>query len=309
MIETSKLKGSYATIFTPFIDADTIDEPELRKEIEFLCSTGITGLFPLASTSEFPYLSCAAKEQYLSAVAQTNRGRKLLLAGCCGVNYGESMRLLSFAGKYGYDAAIICPPYYFTHTGDELYRYYKKLADNPYGVKLIMYNIPAFTSEIPVSVAARLMTEPNIIGIKDSSGNMRRISALANQRELSGHADFLIFCGNDDIVLPAMVAGADGCVSAMTCLAPEVVTMLLCAYNSGNMPLASDIQSSYVELVRLAETLPFPAGYKLIAKARGMNTGYEHTLCEPEALDEARAKIRGVLESVLRSYGDQNAVL
>lgn len=308
-MDTYKLRGCYATIVTPFLQGNEIDEPELKKEIDFLCETNITGLFPLASTSEFPFLSYESKRQYLRAVAQANRGRKAMLAGCCGVNDTETMSLLELAAQYGYDAAVVCPPYYFSQSADALYRYYMAIAQNPYNVKIILYNIPAFTAEIPVELVARLMRNPNIIGIKDSSGNMRRISNIADYRRIHNRPDFLIYLGNDDILLPGITAGSDGSLSAICCVLPEVVAHLYESYDRGDMEGAQTAQRSIVELTRLAESLPFPAGYKMIAKARGMNVGVEHTFCDPAAAETVNNRIKEIVERITEAYNCQGAVM
>lgn len=308
MFDINKIKGSFATIITPFTEGNNgIDEAELKKEIEFLCSTDISGLFPLASTSEYPFMSYETKKQYLKAVSEANNGRKAMLAGCCGVNYTESLQLLALAKEYGYDAAVICPPYYFQQSPDEEYRYYTKLADNPYGVKIIMYNIPCFTSEIPVETVAELMKNPNIVGIKDSSGNMRRIRNMADLK--GDRKDFVIYCGNDDIILPALVAGAEGSLTGMGCLLPEVISTIFKGYWSGDMETAQKAQACFLSLCRVADGIPFPAGYKIMAELRGMNAGYIHQFCDPEKAAKVRTDEKPLLDKILADYNCADAVM
>lgn len=303
MFDYSRLKGCFATLITPFNErSNTVNKAAYTKQVEFLCESEITGLFPLATFSEFPFMQYEEKKRVLELTALINRGRKLLLAGCCGVNEAETLQLLKLASEYGYDAAVVCPPYYFKYNGDELYEYYTRIAANPYGMKIIMYNIPAFTSELPVSTIGRLLENPQIIGVKDSSGNARRMSAVTDLKTRAGR-EFIIFCGSDDILLPAFVAGCEGSLSAMSCILPEAVSALYKAYRAKDMERATEIQRSFVGLVHRAESVAFPTGYMAIAEARGIDAGYSHQYPDMKALEELRRWIEPELDNVLSLCG------
>jgi len=301
MFDINKIKGAFATIITPFTNEDNnVNYPELEKEIEFLCNSPITGLFPLASTSEFPFMSFETKKQYLKTVAEANKGRKAMLAGCCGIDFTETMKLLELASEYGYDAAVVCPPYYFPQSGDEEFRYYTQLADNPYGMKIIMYNIHFFTSEIPLTTVARLIQNPNIVGIKDSSGNMKRIRhtvEYASERD-----DFVVYCGTDEIILPALVSGAQGSMTALGALLPEVVMEIYKGFNAGDLKMAKLAQDSFIKLCRAADTLPFPVGYKMIAQLRGMKIGHIQQFCATDAIQAAWTIEKEQMKKLLNDF-------
>lgn len=308
MFDYQRMKGSFATLLTPFLAGNEVDFEELRKETEFLCSSAITGLFPLATFSEFPFLQLETKREYLRLVAAVNAGRKVLLAGCCGVNETETLALMAMAAEYGYDAAVVCPPYYYTYNGDELVRYYNRVAANPYGMKVILYNIPCFTSEVPVPTVERLLDNPNIIGIKDSSGNVRRMANVVDLKRRRGR-EFIVYCGSDDILLPALIAGCEGSLSGMSCLLPETVTALYRHVYAGNWQEAQRVQMDFVDVVEKAETVSFPVGYKLIAKLRGMNLGVQHQLPDEAAVERLRTWMAPRVEALLQTYGGKDAVL
>ena len=304
MFDIERIKGPVATIITPFKkegNHNEIDEAALREEIRFLVKTDIAGLFPLATTSEFPFMSMETKEQYVKAVAEENQGKKALMVGCCGVNYTETMQLLEIAAKYKADAAVVCAPYYYAQTSDMLVRYYNAIAENPWGVKIVMYNIPSCTSEIPLDAVAKLIKNPNIVGIKDSSGNMQRIR---NTTFLKGdRKDFVIYCGNDDIILPALAAGAEGSMSVMSVLTPEVTPKIFEGFKNRDRDLAQKAQASYLELCyTAANSIPFPAGFKLVLKLRGFEPGYIHQFYDTSKEAEVSAKCKVLLDEVLKEF-------
>jgi len=301
MFDIEKIKGPIATIITPFKEnSNEIDEDALRKEIRFLAESDIAGLFPLATTSEFPYMSLETKEKYVKIVAEENKGRKALTVGCCGVNYTESMQLLEIAAKYNADAAVVCAPYYYAKNSDELVRYYTALAENPWGVKIIMYNIPDCTSEIPMDAVEKLVKNPNIVGIKDSSGNIRRIR---NTVDFKGdRKDFIVYVGNDDIILPALAAGCEGSMSVMSTVTPEIVAKIFAEFKAGNLAEADKHQSSYLALCRASAKLPFPVAFKMVAKARGMNAGYYHQMYDAELGKAVEAEMKGYTDKLAADY-------
>ncbi len=309
MRTSNEMKGAFATVFTPFKEGNHVDFDELKRDLEFVCESDITGLFPLASCGEFHFLQLEEKKEFLKVTAEVNNGRKAMIAGCCGVNYSETMDLIKTAAQYKYDAAIICPPYYFSPTEDSLIRYYEAVAANEYKMPIIIYNIPAFTTEVPLSVIDKLMDNKMVVGCKDSSGNARRIRTMAQFRKNHGRDDFNIYCGCDDILAPARVAGADGSCSAMAYLTPEIVARLHKSYNDGDLQDAIKCQDGIAELARLAETVAFPAGYKVIAKLRGMKMGYEHTFCNEEYLAKTTAKIDALLDENEKTLGVKKVIL
>ena len=301
--DINKLKGPFATLVTPFKEGNEIDEDALYKEADALCGTGITGIFPLATTGEFPFMSLETKRRCLEVCAKANGGRKAMIAGTCGVNYTESMELIKYASELGYDAAIACSPYYYTQSADELIKYYTALAANPYGMKILMYNIPFYTSEIPMPVVREMINNLNIIGIKDSSGNMRRMRQSVHYKDEAGRDDFIVYCGSDDIILAALAAGCEGSLSAMSVCTPELVVKIYENFKEGNMAKAQEYQDSFIDLCLLAGTMPFPAGYKYMTELRGLEHRFIHQFCDEEKGREVKAKQGKILDALCEKYG------
>lgn len=300
MCTIDKLKGAVATVITPFTEDGGISEAELRKEIRYLVSTKIRGLFPLASTGEYPFMSMAVKEQVIRITAEENHGVKTLICGACGENLTNAMALVALAHKYGYDAVVACPPYYYPQSQPEIYEFYTRLANNPYGMKVILYNVPFFTSEVSLDTVAKLVNNKNIVGIKDSSGNMKRIRHTVDLK--GDRKDFIVYSGTDDCLLPALVAGCEGSMTAMGCLLPEAIAEIYENFENGNLARAMEVQKSILPILRQADSLSFPLGYKLIAKLRGMDIGFVHQLCDPAAVAEVEKNEKTMLDGLLQMY-------
>ena len=307
--DIERIKGPIATMLTPFSkegDHNDIDEEALRAETRFLAESEIAGLFPLATTSEFPFMSMETKRKYVRIVAEENKGRKALMVGACGVNYTETMQLIELAHEYEADAVVVCAPYYYHQTSDMLIRYYNAIAENPWGVKIVMYNIPACSSEIPMDAVEELVRNPNIVGIKDSSGNMQRIRQTVFLK--GDRKDFVVYVGNDDIVLPALAAGAEGLMGVMSVLTPEITPIIFKAFKARDKELAQAAQESYLELCYYTDpALPFPAQWKMVLGLRGFEYGYIHQFYDRALEAEVKAKCSVLLEKTLKKAEELRA--
>jgi len=254
------LKGPVAVTVTPVTKEYKPDYEELQRQTDWLCNSGITGLFPCSSTGEFVKLQPEEKIKVLKAVAQQNQGRKKLIAGACGASAEEVLRYTEAAKEYGYDACVVCPPYYYPQNQADILHFYQKLAQNAGGMAIMMYHVPFFTTGLALDTIQQLMQEGQIVGIKDSSANMKQI-AHTNQIKPDG---FLVYTGTDDCLLPALTAGCDGSMTALAGILPEWITAVYQSWERRNFENAYRIQRSVLPLLRLADSLPFPAGYKLL---------------------------------------------
>jgi len=162
---------------------------------------------------------------------------------------------------------LVCPPYYFKYTAEEREEYFKKVADiSP--VPVILYNIPFFTQELELSVIYRLFEHPNIIGIKDSSANMKRLEHMV---QMTDGTEKCILTGTDDILFPALVGGCVGSFTAFATIYPDEVCSIYDAIENGDYKKAKAVQFSLMSMLREADAETFPKGYKkLMTKVSGM---------------------------------------
>ena len=264
-------KGAFGVLLTPFDEEGRVNYEVFDREVDFLAESGIDGLFPCATTGEFVFLSPEENIEILKRTIEVAGHRKQLAAGACGSNFDTTLSYMKAAAELGYDAAVICVPYYITLGQEDIYEYFKRLARTGI-MKIILYNIPMFTGEISMNVFERLLQEKNIVGIKDSSAHMKRIAheidIVKRQRP-----EFAVLSGTDDCLVPALTAGCVGSMTAFSTILPEINSEIYRRFNHGDIKGAQELNSSYLQLLRLADSIAFPAGYKLIAEARGYSMG------------------------------------
>jgi dihydrodipicolinate synthase/N-acetylneuraminate lyase len=195
------------------------------------------------------------------------KDKKLIVSACTG-NIVDTVKLCRHAGSIGADAVLVCPPYYFKYPVNEREEYYNKVADlSP--VPVILYSVPFFTQEIELDLVFRLFEHKNIIGIKDSSANMKRLEHMI---EYTDGKDISIMTGTDDILLPALVGGCAGSLTAFAAIYPNEVADLYKAVADGDLKKAKEIQFSFMPKLRKADSETFPRGYKhLMAEVVGYN--------------------------------------
>jgi 4-hydroxy-tetrahydrodipicolinate synthase len=157
-------------------------------------------------------------------------------------------------------------------------------------VPFLLYNLPSFTNELAVPTAIRLLNEvPNLIGMKDSSGNTADLKPLGDARKRS---DFSLFVGDDSLLLGALQAGWDGVVSGIGCFVPELISAVYRSYRSGDEALASAYQATLDALIEEVIRLPIPWGVRVGLDTRGIANGPLHLPPSPERfrqIDELRS--------------------
>lgn len=268
------LKGPFSVLMTPFV-GDKVDKENYLKQIERLNPTNISGYVTNGSTGEFIQLSLDEQMQISEWTASAKASDKKLIVSACTGNLADTVKLCRHAGKIGADAVLVCPPYYFKYTTRELEEYYTNVADlSP--VPVFLYNIPFFTQELELSLAYRLLEHKNVIGIKDSSANMKRLEHMV-QKTIDLPVN--IFTGTDDILFPALVGGCVGSMTALATIYPNEICGIYDAVKNGNYEKAKEIQFAILPALREADQETFPKGYKkLMERVSGIPFGNKEVL-------------------------------
>jgi dihydrodipicolinate synthase/N-acetylneuraminate lyase len=261
------INGPFAVLMTPFV-GDKIDEEAFIAQIKMANDSKISGFVSNGSTAEYIQLSLEEQMYVSELVAKHKAADKKLIVSACTGNIADTVKLCQHAGKIGADAVLTCPPYYFKYPVNEREEYYNKVADlSP--VPVILYSVPFFTQEIELDLVFRLFEHKNIIGIKDSSANMKRLEHMI---EYTDGKDISIMTGTDDILLPALVGGCAGSLTAFAAIYPNEVADLYKAVADGDLKKAKEIQFSFMPKLRKADSETFPRGYKhLMAEVVGYN--------------------------------------
>ncbi len=238
-------KGIFPALVTPADDRGTVDESAYRELVRFVMPH-VHGLVPVGTTGEFVYLTTEEKKRAIEIALDEASGQVPVVAGTGCASTRETIALTRYAKDAGADAALVVAPYYLKPTFNEVYEHYE--AVNEVGLPIILYNIPQCAgTHFRWWTAEGMAYLDNVVGIKDSSGDMPFLTALFEK--LKGHIG--IFCGHDEIVTAALAAGADGAILASANLIPDIWQQIYAAIQSGDMDRAQALQAEIQILVRL----------------------------------------------------------
>ena len=243
MKERAKFHGSMPALVTPFKDG-AVDEQAFRALIDWQITSGSHGLVPVGTTGESPTLSHDEHRRVIDICIDEARGRVPVIAGAGSNNTIEAVALAMHAERAGADAVLVVTPYYNKPTQEGLYQHFRAVND-AIGIPIIIYNIPPRSVvDMSVDTMKRLSELPNIVGVKDATGDVGRLS---RQRHAIG-PDFIQLSGEDMTALAAMAAGGHGCISVTANVAPELCTELMESVFRGDWDNALKIQDRLTPL-------------------------------------------------------------
>ena len=234
-----KISGIISPHITPFNENEEIDEPALRKLVHFWIDAGSNGLVPCGSNGEAVYMTREERKKVLEIVLDEVKRKIPVIAGTGSASTRETIAFTKDAKDAGADAALIVTPYYFTPNDDELYNHYKTILD-AVDIPVILYNVPKFTNyNMNINVIRHLVNDySQIIGVKDSSGLIGRIS------ELIAHVGdkISILAGTGDMILPGLEMGASGSIVAVANVAPKLCCDIYKAFHKKDHEEARKLQ-------------------------------------------------------------------
>lgn len=251
--------GSIPALLSPFA-AGRVDHGIFRDFVEWQIDEGSNGLVPCGTTGESATLTTEEHKALIALTVEIARGRVPVLAGCGSNNTAHAIELTRNALEAGADAALHVPPYYNRPNQDGIYGHLAAVAE--VGIPIVLYNVPARTiTDISVETMAKLSELPNIIGVKDATGNLARVSA---QRLACGE-QFTQLSGNDDMALGFNVMGGVGCVSVTANVAPRLCSQFQEATREGRWDDALSLQDRLYPLhaALFSDASPGPAKYAL----------------------------------------------
>ena len=230
---TTKIQGIFTPILIPFDDRDQINEPELRRFVNWLIDRGVHGLYPNGSSGEFTRFTPAERRRIVEIVADENRGRLPIIAGAAEANVKETLAACEARRQLGARAVAIVAPFYYKLTSESVYAYFAEIARNS-PIDLTLYNIPMFASPIDVPTIRRLADEfPRVIGIKDSTGDLAFMMRLISQIR-PARPDFTFLTGWEAVLVPMLMIGCDGGTHASSNVVPEVTRRIYDLYRAGD---------------------------------------------------------------------------
>jgi 4-hydroxy-tetrahydrodipicolinate synthase len=257
---TRRLKGSLTALVTPFRDG-ALDEEAFRAHVNWQIEEGTHGLVPVGTTGESPTLSHDEHDRVVAICIEEARGRVPVVAGAGSNATQEAIERSVHAEKAGADAVLIVTPYYNKPGQEGLYQHFKAIND-AIGIPIVIYNIPGRSViDMSVETMARLFELKNVVGVKDATANVARVSL---QRQAMGE-DFVQLSGEDATALGFMAHGGHGCISVTSNVAPKLCSQMQEACLEGDYAAALKVQDRLMPLhtALFVETNPSPAKYAL----------------------------------------------
>jgi 4-hydroxy-tetrahydrodipicolinate synthase len=251
-------KGSITALITPFKNG-LVDEEALRRLVEWQIAEGTHGLVPTGTTGESPTLDFDEHKRVIEITIEATRGRVPVIAGTGSNSTAEAIELSTHAEKAGATGILIVNPYYNKPTQEGLYQHFKAINDRV-GIPILIYNIPSRTNvDMSVATMARLFELKNIVGVKDATANLARVS---QQRAALG-PEFNQLSGEDATALGFTAHGGHGCISVASNVAPRLCAEFHNALLKGDFAAALKLQDQLMPLfdVLFVETNPGPVKY------------------------------------------------
>src|SRR6516164_6534759 len=215
-----QIRGIIPPVATPMKANEDLDLPRLQWFLDHLIANGVHGVFVLGTNSEFYALDEKEKQEVISTAVAHIRKRVPVFAGTGAETTREAVRLTQIAEREGADGVSVITPYFVNPTQQEIYDHYRRIAENT-ALPVVLYNNPATCGgvKIDVDTVARLAQIPNILGVKDSSGDLQ--NTLEYIRVVPDH--FAVMMGRDTLIYSALEMGARGAVPATGNIAPALL--------------------------------------------------------------------------------------
>jgi 4-hydroxy-tetrahydrodipicolinate synthase len=234
-----ELKGIIPAMLTPLTMEQKVNKSVTRQLTNHLLDSGVHGLFILGTNGEFHLLSTEEKLEVARIVIEEVNGRVPVMVGTGGNSTEETIDLSQKMEQLGADALSLITPFFIPPSQEEIAVHFEKVAEST-SLPIILYNIPARTGvNLEPETVVRLAKVPNIVGIKDSSGNFANIENYINATK---DEDFSVFAGTDSLILQTLQAGGKGAVAATANMVPDIVVAIYNNWLEGNLEAAEENQ-------------------------------------------------------------------
>ena len=265
-----KIHGIIPAMVTPFHADEALNEDALRQLVNHLIAGGVHGLFPTGSQGEFYALTPDEKQRVWEIVVDEAAGRTPVYAGTGAITTREVIALNKRAERAGIQAVSVLTPLFITPTQDELYRHYVAIADAT-TLPVLLYNNPGRTGvHLSPGLVGRLAEHPNVVGVKDSSGDLSLTLEYLRQTDSDS---FAVLMGRDTLIYAGLLHGAAGAIAATANVAPGLVVAIYQAFKAGDLNGALTAQNALAPLRQAFELGTFPGVIKYALELLGIPAG------------------------------------
>lgn len=264
------LNGIITAMVTPFESSGNIDIKVTEILIEKLIANGVQGIFVLGTNGEFHVIENDMKIKFAKKVVEIVANRVPVYAGAGGNSTDEVIKLGKQMIAVGVDALSVITPYFVSLKENELYNHYKMIAEN-LAIPIVLYNIPKNTGiNLSFELVSKLSKISNIIGIKDSSGDINNIAGYIDN---TSRDEFSVLSGSDSLILKALKIGATGAISATSNLLTTNNVEIYKQFIAGNLDKAEQWQQSLEEFRRILKYASIPSVLKQSLSLSGIEVG------------------------------------
>ena len=296
-----RFHGIVPPLVTPLAAPDALDVEGLGRLVEHVVGGGVHGLFILGTTGEGPSLSHAVQRELIERVVRLVAGRVPVLVGISDASFQESVILATAAAASGADAVVAAPPYYFPLAQEPLVRWARQLSQRV-PLPLLLYNMPEMTKVVfEPDTLRRLADCPNIVGFKDSSGNLDYFAEVAGlAREL--RSDWSVFVGPELLLPEACGLGGDGAIPGGANILPRLFVELYEAVRAGESDRVDELRSRAKKLARLYDVGHMP-GRIVVGIKTGLATLGICRDAVASSFETFDARQRRQIETILEDLG------
>ena len=288
------LKGVIVPLVTPYYDNGSQNLPALLALAERLAEAGVNGLMTGGTTGEGPLLSLDERRAQTELLTAHFAGRVPITVMAGAVTTRESIDLACHAARYGAAAVSVICPYYYGLSDEAIIEHFCAVAESvPPGFPVYLYNFPQRTANVITPAVSQAVAQrcPNVIGEKDSSGDLGKM--VAKLRVRGGQFDLL--CGSDDLILPALTLGASGAVAGNANMFPDLFTGLYRAYQASDMPAALAFQRKIHALTSAMQSNL--ALFKDVMNEQGLEMGGVRAPLQAASAESVRAALLALREA------------
>jgi 4-hydroxy-tetrahydrodipicolinate synthase len=286
-------------LITPLSGRDTIDEAGTERLLNHVISGGVAGVFILGTTGEAPSLSYRLRRDFIRLVSSIVDGRVPLMVGITDTSFVESVELAQVASDAGAVAVVLSTPYYFPAGQTELTQYVEHMIEE-LPLPLMLYNIPSLTKvSFEIDTLRKLSKYPQIVGVKDSGGDMDYFRELVTLKEL--RPDWTILVGPEHLLAETVQQGGDGGVNGGANVFPKLFTSMFTAAQAGDTGRIAVLQDQINNLQPIYDVGKYASRFikatKCAASLRGICNDYMaepfNRFCDPE-----RQKVAAIIDQV-----------
>ena len=269
-MDLSFLKGIYVPILTPVRENEEVDVERLREHVNYIIDKGVHGILAHGN-GEFYMFDDDDYELITRTIVEEAKGRIPVLMGIGAIRTSKAIKLAKLGEKIGVDGLSLLQPMFLKPNDEELFQYFKEIADSVPNLPVLLYNNPRVGYTMSGDLVEKLAREvPNIVGMKDSSGDINQLMEFIRRtRDL----EFKVFGGKDTMIYASLAVGGVGSVCSTANMFPEIVTAIYNEYVAGNLKESLELQYRFNPVRIAQDKASFPVATKDMANIQGLKIG------------------------------------